>query len=87
MYVYVHLLLLFQHGGQSTGASCANKKARKHTAHVNLHTALLRPNSLTSFNSLTLLNSVKTIGELEYKRLNFATVKEFSPFPNCFHAL
>ena len=35
-------------------------------------------------NSLTLLNSLKTAGELEYQWLNFATVKEFSPFPNCY---
>ena len=48
MYAHVRLLLLFQHGGQSTGASCADEKARERTVHVNLHTAPLRPNSLTS---------------------------------------
>ena len=55
MYAHVRLLLLFH----STGASCANKKKKKtknkkkkktreRSAHVNLHMAPLRPNSLTS---------------------------------------
>ena len=33
-------------------------------------------------NSLELLNYLKTAGKLEYEWSNFATVMEFSPFPN-----
>ena len=33
-------------------------------------------------NSSTLLNSLKTTGELEYEWSTYATIKEFSPFPN-----
>ena len=42
-----------------------------------LYTELLNP----LLNSLMLLNSLKTAGELEYERSNFATVKVFLTFP------
>ena len=61
------------------------KSARTYCACQFAHGTIIMAEFLNQLlNSLTLLNSLKTAGELEYEWLNFATVKEFSPFPNWF---